>query len=100
MTQTILITGANNGIGLALTRSLLKLTSQRTAVLLHGVLWGLTHAPLIYFGFKYGSNYRGAPITGMLMMVLVCVVLGTWLAYVTIQAESILPAVIFHGQAI
>lgn len=76
---------------------LLKLTSQRTAVLLHGVLWGLAHAPLIYFGFNYGSDYWGAPITGMLMMVLVCVVLGTWLAYVTIQAESILPAVIFHG---
>ncbi len=76
---------------------LLKLTSQRTAVLLHGVLWGLAHAPLIYFGFNYGSDYWVAPITGMLMMVLVCVVLGTWLAYVTIQAESILPAVIFHG---
>ena len=76
---------------------LLKLTSQRTAVLLHGVLWGLAHAPLIYFGFNYGSDYWGAPITGMLMMVLVCVVLGTWLAYVTIQAKSILPAVIFHG---
>lgn len=76
---------------------LLKLTSQRTAVLLHGVLWGLAHAPLIYFGFNYGSDYWGAPITGMLMMVLVCIVLGTWLAYVTIQAESILPAVIFHG---
>jgi len=76
---------------------LLKLTSQRKAVLLHGVLWGLAHAPLIYFGFNYGSDYWGAPITGMLMMVLVCVVLGTWLAYVTIQAESILPAVIFQG---
>ena len=31
------------------------------------------------------------------MMTLVCIVLGTWLAYVTIQSQSILPAVIFHG---
>ncbi len=30
-------------------------------------------------------------------MVLVCMVLGTWLAYVTIQSKSILPAAIFHG---
>lgn len=76
---------------------LLKLTSQRKAVLLHGLLWGLAHAPLIYFGFNYGSEYWGAPWTGILMMTLVCVVLGTWLAYVTIRSGSILPAVIFHG---
>lgn len=76
---------------------LLKLTSPRKATLLHGLLWGLAHAPLIYFGFNYGSNYWGAPWTGILMMVQVCVVLGTWLAYVTIQSESILPAAIFHG---
>ena len=76
---------------------LLKLTSQRKATLIHGLLWGLAHAPLIYFGFNYGSNYWGAPWTGILMMVLVCVVLGTWLAYVTIRSQSILPAAIFHG---
>jgi membrane protease YdiL (CAAX protease family) len=76
---------------------LLKLTSPRKAVLLHGLLWGLAHAPLIYFGFNYGSDYWGAPWSGILMMTLVCVVLGTWLAYVTIRSESILPAVIFHG---
>lgn len=77
--------------------NLLKLTSPRKATLLHGVLWGLAHAPLIYFGFNYGSDYWGAPWSGILMMTLVCVVLGTWLAYVTIQSQSILPAVIFHG---
>jgi membrane protease YdiL (CAAX protease family) len=76
---------------------LLKLTSQRKAVLLHGLLWGLAHAPLIYFGFNYGSDYWGAPWSGILMMILVCVVLGTWLAYVTIRSESILPATILHG---
>lgn len=78
---------------------LLKLTSPRKAVLLHGLLWGLAHAPLIYFGFNYSSDYWGAPLTGILMMTLVCVVLGTWLAYVTIQANSILPAVLLHGAA-
>ncbi|MBN1921246.1 MAG: CPBP family intramembrane metalloprotease [Anaerolineae bacterium] len=76
---------------------LLKLTSQRKATLLHGLLWGLAHAPLIYFGFNYGADYWSAPWSGILMMTLVCVVLGTWLAYVTIRAESILPATILHG---
>ena len=76
---------------------LLKLTGQRKAILIHGVLWGLAHAPLIYFGFNYGADYWGAPLTGILMMILVCVVLGTWLAYVTTQSKSIIPACIFHG---
>lgn len=77
--------------------NLLKLTTPRKAILLHGGLWGLGHAPLIYFGFNYGSDYWGAPWSGILMMVVVCVVLGTWLAYVTIQSQSILPACILHG---
>ena len=76
---------------------LLKMMSQRKAVLLHGLLWGLAHAPLIYFGFNYGSGYWGAPWSGILMMILVCVVLGTWLAYVTLRSGSILPAAILHG---
>jgi membrane protease YdiL (CAAX protease family) len=76
---------------------LLKLTSPHKAVLLHGVLWGLAHAPLIYFGFNYGSEYWGAPWSGIVMMTLVGMVLGTWLGYVTIRSESILPAVILHG---
>jgi membrane protease YdiL (CAAX protease family) len=76
---------------------LLKMMSQRNAVLLHGLMWGLAHAPLIALGFNYGPDYWGAPVTGILMMTLVCIVLGTWLAYVTLQSQSILPAVIFHG---
>jgi len=76
---------------------LLKLTSPRKAILLHGLLWGLAHAPLIYFGFNYGSGYWGAPWSGIFMMTLVCVVLGIWLAYVTIKSGSIIPAAILHG---
>jgi membrane protease YdiL (CAAX protease family) len=78
---------------------LLKLTSLRKVTIIQGLLWGLAHAPLIYFGFNYGLDYWGAPWSGMLMMTLVCVVLGTWLAYVTIRTESIIPAVILHGSS-
>jgi len=78
---------------------LLKLTSPRKATIIHGLLWGLAHAPLIYFGFNYGLDYWGAPWSGILMMTLVCIVLGTWLAFVTIRTESIIPAVILHGSS-
>jgi len=76
---------------------LLRLTSPRKAILIHGLLWGVAHGPLIYFGFNYGSSYWGAPWSGILMMILVCVVLGTWLSYVTLRSRSILPAAILHG---
>lgn len=76
---------------------LLKLTSPRKATLISGLLWGIAHAPLIYFGFNYGLNYWGAPWSGIVMMTLVCAVLGIWLAWVTIRSGSILPAAILHG---
>ncbi len=78
---------------------LLQLTDAKRAVLLHGVLWGAAHAVLIYFGFNYTLDYWGAPYTGMAMMVLVCVVLGVWLGYITIRSRSIIPATLFHGAA-
>ncbi len=77
----------------------LKLMSKQRAVLLNGVLWGLCHAPLIYFGFNYGLNYWFAPYAGILMMILVCTVLGVWLSYVTIKSNSVIPASILHGSA-
>lgn len=76
---------------------LLKLMDKQKAILLNGALWGLCHAPLVYFGFNYGLNYRFAPYAGIAMMILVCVVLGVWLSYVTIESESIIPASILHG---
>ena len=76
---------------------LMQITSTRKAVLLHGFLWGIAHAALIYSGFNYSMDYWGAPYSGMIMMMFVCVVLGIWLAYVTIKSGSIIPATILHG---
>jgi len=76
---------------------LMKLMNKKRAILLNGILWGLAHAPLIYLGFNYGLEYWGAPYTGIIMMILVCVVLDIWLSYVTIKSNSIIPASILHG---
>jgi len=84
--------------GYLLTR-LLQITSTKKAVLLHGLLWGITHVVLIYFGFNYFLDYWGPPYSEMIMMVLVCIVLGIWLAYVTIKSDSIIPATILHSSA-
>lgn len=76
---------------------LIELMGKKKAILLHSVFWGLGHGPLIYFGFNYGLDYWCAPLTGILMMILTCVVLGIWLSYVTIKSNSIIPASILHG---
>lgn len=76
---------------------LCKKLPTRWAVLVNSALWGLGHAPLIYFGFNYGSDYAGAPFAGIAMMILVCIVLGVWLSYVTLKYSNCMYAAVIHG---
>lgn len=78
---------------------LCKKMPVRCAVILNGALWGMAHAPLIYFGMNYGNDYVGAPFTGIVMMVLTCIVLGTWTSYVTLKYNNCMYAAIVHGAA-
>lgn len=78
---------------------LCRKTSVKCAIIINGALWGLAHAPLIYFGMNYGTGYLGAPYTGILMMVLVCIVLGTWMSYITLKTKNCMYAAIIHGAA-
>ena len=55
---------------------LCKKISVKAAVIINGVLWGFAHAPLIYYGMNFGTDYCGAPYTGIAMMILVTIVLG------------------------
>lgn len=66
-------------------------------ILLDGVLWGVAHAPLVYFGVNYAGDYVGAPWTGMLMMVVFATVVGIFLSYLTMKTQSVIPACIAHG---
>lgn len=78
---------------------LCKKLPVRYAVVLNGALWGMAHAPLIYFGMNYALDYAGAPFSGMVMMVFTCIVLGTWLSYVTLKYHNCMYAAIIHGAA-
>ena len=66
-------------------------------VLTTGVIWGLWHAPLTVIGHNYGVGYPGWPFLGIFAMCIFCTVVGTLFSYLTIKAESCLPAVIGHG---
>lgn len=70
---------------------------ERKAVLINGLEWGVSHLPLIYFGFNYSLKNPGAPWTNMLMMVIACVVLGVLFSYITIRTGNCMYAAIMHG---
>lgn len=69
----------------------------RKAMLVMGVVWGLWHAPLIAMGHNYGTNYPGAPWTGILATVWIMSILGTFLGWATLRAGSVWLAIIGHG---
>jgi membrane protease YdiL (CAAX protease family) len=77
--------------------TLAELTSERSAALVSGVIWGLWHAPAIAMGHNYGMGYAGFPVTGILTMILLCTAMGCWLAYLRVRSKSVWPCALAHG---
>jgi membrane protease YdiL (CAAX protease family) len=66
---------------------------QWKAILLSGVIWGIWHAPAII----QGLNYPGYPVLGIFMMIVLCVLLGTVLSWLTLNTKSPWAAALGHG---
>ena len=73
------------------------LMSDRAALVVTGVIWGLWHAPVIAMGHNYGTGYWGFPWLGILTMTVFCVVLGIIEGYVSIKLNSAIPAAMIHS---
>jgi membrane protease YdiL (CAAX protease family) len=58
-----------------------------------GLIWGFWHAPLIL----HGHNYPEHPWAGVFLMTAMTMLLSPLLSYLTIRANSVLAAAIFHG---
>ena len=71
--------------------------SDRSALVVTGVIWGLWHAPVIAMGHNYGTDYWGFPWLGILAMTVFCVVLGIIEGYVSIKLKSAIPAAMIHS---
>ncbi|MNY05378.1 CAAX amino terminal protease self- immunity [compost metagenome] len=71
---------------------LLPLGSSK-ALVLHGVIWGLWHAPLIAMGY----NYPGHPVFGILLMTAFCILSGVVFAWLYYASGSIWVASYAHG---
>jgi membrane protease YdiL (CAAX protease family) len=69
----------------------------RKAMLVMGVIWGVWHWPVILMGYEYGLSYPGVPWLGPLVFIWFTFIFGTFLAWLTIKAGSVWPAVIAHA---
>jgi hypothetical protein len=72
----------------------------RKALLISGASWGLFLAPLVSMGYTYSQfdlNYFGAPITGMVMIILACTYLGVVFGWLSYRGGSVWPAVIGYS---
>lgn len=73
------------------------LLSDRTALIVTGLIWGVWHLPVIVMGHNYGTEYAGYPWLGILAMIVFCVSLGTIEGYAAIKMESVIPAAMIHS---
>lgn len=74
-----------------------SIVSDRAALIITGVIWGVWHAPIIAMGHNYGTEYIGYPWLGILTMIVFCVVLGVIEGYAAIRFESVIPAAMIHS---
>ncbi|MGI1658255.1 MAG: CPBP family intramembrane glutamic endopeptidase [Desulfitobacterium sp.] len=74
-----------------------ELYSDRAALVITGVIWGIWHLPVIVMGHNYGTEYIGYPWLGILAMIVFCVVLGIVEGYAAIKMESAIPAAMIHS---
>jgi len=59
-----------------------------------GVIWGVWHAPLVYF---LGYNYPQHRFWGVILMVVFTILLTPWMLYLREKGNAIFTAAIFHG---
>ena len=76
---------------------LCQVVSDRAALVITGVIWGVWHLPVIIMGHNYGTDYIGYPWLGILAMILFCVSLGVIEGYATIKLKSAVPAAMIHS---
>jgi uncharacterized protein len=69
----------------------------KKAMLLMGVIWGVWHWPVIFMGYEYGFQYSGYPWFGPLLFIWITFCFGVFLAWISLRADSVWPAVIGHS---
>ena len=73
---------------------LTKGLSKFSATIITGLIWGIWHIPIILSGYNYGGEH---PLLGSLAMIVFCVIIGVFSAFLFYKVKSIWVPVIFHA---
>lgn len=66
---------------------------QGKAILLSGAVWGIWHAPAIL----QGHNYPTHPYLGVFLMIIFCILMGTFLCWLYLRTQSPWLPALAHG---
>lgn len=66
---------------------------QGKAILFSGAIWGIWHAPAIL----QGHNYPTQPYLGVILMIVFCALLGTFLSWLYLRTKSPWAPALAHG---
>jgi membrane protease YdiL (CAAX protease family) len=80
-----------------LTPKLETLMPKWAALIVSGIIWGLWHAPMIYYGLNFGTSYKGYPYAGYAVMCVSCIFYGCFLTFLTDKTNSVYPASVCHA---
>ncbi|MGN1101599.1 MAG: CPBP family intramembrane glutamic endopeptidase [Huintestinicola sp.] len=80
-----------------LTPKLKTLMPKPAALIVSGIIWGMWHAPMVYLGHNFGTNYSLFPYGGYIVMSVYCIFVGCLLTWLTEKTGSIYPACICHA---
>ena len=70
----------------------------KKALVVHGLIWGAWHFPLIWLiGYEYGFGYFGYPVVGMLVFAVIAAGWGILHAWIYEKSGSIWLPAILHG---
>lgn len=73
---------------------LIERLGARRGIPLHGAIWGIWHAPLI---FLIGYNYPAHPYLGVPLFVIFCTLMGIVFAWLQLGSRSIWAPTLAHG---
>ncbi len=67
------------------------------AMVICGLVWGIWYAPLIIHGHDFGTDYFGAPITGILTLCVYYILLSMFFTWLHMKTETIYVPGLAHG---
>ncbi|ELP85203.1 hypothetical protein EIN_083250 [Entamoeba invadens IP1] len=74
-----------------------KILNPKISTWICGVIWGLWHAPLVYFGHNYGTDYAAWPYAGILMTCVMTTFTGNMLNFFYLKTGNVLIPAMMHS---